>query len=63
MTLTSAQIERQDFVDNAIMDLLQKVNPTNKTLKWDIESIAMVRDAIEDVFVTNNICSAQDFYA
>lgn len=63
MKLSASQIKRQDFVDNAIMDLLKEINPTNKILNWDIESIAIVRDAIENVFVTNKICSAKEFYA
>ena len=28
--LSEEQIERQDYVDNAVYELIKKVNPTNK---------------------------------
>jgi len=44
--LTDEQLERQDFVDNAIFSLIQQLNPTSKVIDWDIEMIGNVRDAI-----------------
>lgn len=44
--LTDAQIKRQDFVDNAIYELLQMLNPTGKGIEWDIEVISGIRDKI-----------------
>ena len=41
--LNQHQIERQDFVDNAIFNLLQSLNPTDKEIQWDIEIIGDVR--------------------
>jgi hypothetical protein len=46
MELNKKQIERQDFVDNVIFELLQTVNPTNQKLDWDIEIIGRIRDMI-----------------
>ena len=43
--LTKRQIERQDFVDNQIFDLIQRLAPSEK-IKWDIEMIGNVRDLI-----------------
>ena len=44
--LTKKQIERQDFVDNQIFELIQKLLPSSKQIDWDIEAIGAVRDAI-----------------
>jgi len=44
--LTDKQLERQDFVDNAIFSLIQQLNPTNQVIDWDIEMIGNVRDSI-----------------
>jgi len=62
--LTSEQIKRQDFVDNAIFDLIKTVNPTEKDINWDIEMIGDVRDVIEDWLVERlKITDEQGFYA
>ena len=37
---------RQDFVDNAVFALIQKVNPTNRLIDWDIEMIGEIRDVL-----------------
>lgn len=62
MELTKQQIERQDFVDNAIYELLNDVCPTDKHLDWDIELIGNVRDAIQTQLVKRDLCSEQEFY-
>ncbi|MCL2327109.1 MAG: hypothetical protein FWC39_01210 [Bacteroidetes bacterium] len=62
MELTKKQIERQDFVDNAIFDLLETLNPTKKQLDWDIEMISAIRDMISDYFDDIEICKEQEFY-
>lgn len=43
---TRRNIERQDFVDGAIFELINELLPENKQIDWDIEVIAEVRDAI-----------------
>jgi len=30
------QINRQDFVDNAIYDLVKRLNPSKSEIEWDI---------------------------
>ncbi len=63
MELTSEQIKRQDFVDNAIFDLIKTINPTEKDINWDIEMIGDVRDVIEDWLVERlTITNEQNFY-
>jgi hypothetical protein len=61
--LTDKQIDRQDFVDNAIFQLVQRVNSTDKTIEWDIEMIGEVRDVIRQWIVERmKITDEQTFY-
>ena len=46
--MTDEQLERQDFVDNAIFSLIQDINPTTEAISWDIEMIGNIRDVILD---------------
>lgn len=46
--MTDTETARQDLVDNAIFALIQEINPTNKSISWDIEMIGNVRDIIVD---------------
>ena len=50
MELTKKQIERQDFVDNEIYNLIRKLNPTNIEIDWDIEYISNIRDELINVY-------------
>jgi len=61
--LTEEQIRRQDFVDSAIYQLIQMINPANKNIEWDIEMIGEVRDAIRYWIVERmKITDEQTFY-
>lgn len=63
MELTKEQIDRQDFVDNSIFNLIAELNPTEDEIEWDIEMIGEIRDLISDLL--NNKLSAfnqKDFY-
>lgn len=62
MQLTNQQTERQDFVDNQIFELMQKLIPSSKKLEWDIEIIGAVRDAIGEQIVDKKFTSEKDFY-
>jgi hypothetical protein len=63
MQLTKQQIERQDFVDNQIFELIQKLVSTPKQLKWDIELISAVRETIrEQVIDRKKILKEDKFY-
>ena len=44
--MTKRQIERQDFVDNKIFALIREINPTARTISWDIEMIGNIRDSL-----------------
>ena len=62
-TLTKTQLARQDFVDNAIYDLLQEINPSKEKIDWDIEVIGEIRDIIQFYFVDRfAFTDAMSFY-
>jgi hypothetical protein len=63
MELNKKQIERQDFVDNLIFELMQTLNPTSGDFDWDIEMIADVRDIIQYHIIKKTNCSEQEFYS
>lgn len=44
---TEDQIKRQDFVDNEIYDLVNRLIPPTEEIEWDIEMIGDIRDAIQ----------------
>lgn len=61
--LTKQQIERQDFVDNQIFELMQKLLPPSKQIDWDIEAIGEIRDAIRKQIVDKQkLMSELKFY-
>ena len=61
--LSERQIQRQDYVDNAVYELIKQVNPTNKQIEWDIELIGEIRDSIRECLVQKlRITDEQDFY-
>lgn len=62
MELTEQQIERQDYVDNAIFDLINELIPSDKEMEWNIEVIGEVRDAIQSQLVDRGFCTEQEFY-
>ena len=62
MALTDQQISRQDFVDNAIHDLINELIPSDKEMEWDIEVIGEVRDVIQAMLIGRGICTEQEFY-
>lgn len=60
--LTKKQIKRQDFVDNEIFELIQRLAPSAK-IKWDIEMIGNVRDSMQIKLVDNKkLMSGARFY-
>jgi hypothetical protein len=57
--LSRQEIERQDFVDNAIYDLLVDITDT---ATWDIAVIADIRDAIWSAIKDNTKMTPDQFY-
>ncbi|MDR1895805.1 MAG: hypothetical protein LBR10_03340 [Prevotellaceae bacterium] len=53
MELSKKQIERQDFVDNSIFELLQSLHPAASQLDWNIDIIGEIRDVIQSYFIEN----------
>ncbi|MBI4837085.1 MAG: hypothetical protein HY813_01605 [Candidatus Portnoybacteria bacterium] len=60
--LTKQQINQQDFLDNQIFELLQRILPPSKQIDWDIEIIGAIRDAIGEQIVNKKIMSEMEFY-
>jgi len=61
--LTKEQLERQDFVDNQIYNLMLRLNPTNENLNWNIEFISRIRNEVQDIFNTDlKLCDENSFY-
>ena len=61
--LTKQQIERQDFVDNAIYELVQNLNPLGRSIAWNIEMIGAVREQIKYWLVEQNkLTNENSFY-
>jgi hypothetical protein len=61
--LTELQIKRQDFVDNEIQNLINSLNPSNKTIDWNIEYISRIRDVIKELFTQElSLCDEDTFY-
>jgi hypothetical protein len=62
--LTEDQVRRQDFVDIEIYQLMQRLNPTDKFIDWNIEMIGEIRDVIREWIVEKmKITDEQTFYA
>lgn len=60
--LTEKQIKRQDFVDNEVFELIQRLAPAAK-IKWDIEMIGSVRNSIQIQLVDKQkLMSEAKFY-
>lgn len=60
-TLTKQQIKRQDFVDNEVFELIQRLAPSAK-MKWDIEVMGTIRDEIRKQIVGKKFMSEMKFY-
>lgn len=44
--MNDEQIKRQGLVDNAIFDLINRLNPTDRQIPWNIEIIGNIRDSL-----------------
>ena len=53
MCLTDDQIQRQDFVDNKINQLIKDLAPESTEIEWDIHLISKIRDSVEDVVIND----------
>ena len=64
MMITEKQkIEQQDFVDNSIFELINKLNPSENVIKWDIHYISEIRQVLVDLYVNKlKLCTEYQFY-
>jgi DNA polymerase sigma len=60
---TKAELEQQDFIDSSIMELINKVNPTDKIINYDGHIVGKVRDALIEIFTEDlSLCTERRFY-
>ena len=61
--INESQLERQDFVDNAIYELVCNINPSQQEIEWNIELIGGIRDMIFHFLVERHaITDEMTFY-
>jgi len=57
------KIEKWDFVDNAIYNLIQELNPSTKKIEWDIKPISEIRETLVKLYVHElKLCTENQFY-
>ena len=63
MMTEKQKIERWDLVDNAVFDLINTLNPSDKEIKWDIKPISEIRAVLVNLFVNElKLCTENEFY-
>jgi hypothetical protein len=61
--LSDEQLKRQDFVDNCVFDLVNRLIPASIEIEWDIEMIGDIRDTIQHWLVDKyKIVDELEFY-
>ena len=60
--LTDKEIERQDYVDNRVYELLNDLLPAGNKLNWDIEIIGAIRDAVQVQITDRKLMNEAAFY-
>ena len=62
-SLSEDQINRQDFVDNEIYDLIKRLIPSTREIDWNIEMIGDIRDTIQHWLVDKyKVVEELEFY-
>jgi hypothetical protein len=61
--LTKEELEQQDFIDSSILELINRVNPTENVIAYDGEIVGKVRDTLIDIFTKDlSLCTEYSFY-
>ncbi|WP_461257544.1 hypothetical protein [Treponema sp. R80B11-R83G3] len=57
------KINRQDFVDNVINDMIVSLSSTTKKLQWNIKVISDIRGILTSYFIEElRLCADEEFY-
>jgi DNA polymerase sigma len=60
---TKKELERRDFVDNSIMELINKLNPTSTEIKYNAHIVSKICNALVDIYTNDlHICTERAFY-
>jgi hypothetical protein len=61
--LTKAELEQQDFIDSSIMELINKVNPTENVIDYNGHIVGKVRDTLIEIFTKDlSLCTERELY-
>ena len=56
------KIERWDFVDNTIYDMIIELNPSTKEIEWDIKPISEIREVLINYLVEELKLCTEDVF-
>jgi len=57
------ELAQQDLIDNSIMELLNKVNPSPVQIDYDSHIVAKIRNTLIDVITRDlDLCTERAFY-
>ena len=57
------ELAQQDLVDNSIMELINKVNPSPVNIDYDGHIVAKIRNALIEVITKDlDLCTERGFY-
>jgi hypothetical protein len=60
---TRKELDQQDFVDSSIMELINKVNPTENIISYSGKIVSKIREALIEVYTKDlKICTERKFY-
>ena len=61
--LTASELDRQDYVDNQIYNLIVALAPEKALISWNIEMIGAIRDELKTWIVDElGLCEEEAFY-
>jgi len=57
------ELAQQDFIDNSIMELINKVNPSPVKIDYDGQIVSKIRNSLIEVFTRDlDLCTERGFY-
>ena len=57
------KLEQCNNVDSVIFDLITELNPSTKTIEWDIKPISEIREILIGLYAQESkLCTEEDFY-
>lgn len=60
--LTEKEMERIDTVHEEVFNFINRILPNGKKVKWDLDLIISVAEAVWRCLEDRNICTEMEFY-